>query len=41
MTALFFGLASDTSRFPFDEIGFGLFLVLVFALALVLFGRVD
>jgi hypothetical protein len=38
---VFFGLFGIASRFPFHELGFGVFLVGVFCVALVLFGRID
>jgi hypothetical protein len=41
VAGLIFGLFGDTNRFPFQEIGFAVFLVLVFGVALILFGRVD
>jgi hypothetical protein len=41
VAGLFFGLVGDINRFPFREVGFCAFLVLVFGVALALYGRVD
>jgi hypothetical protein len=38
---VFFGLFGTINKFPFQGIGFGVFLFGVFCVAFVLFGRID
>jgi len=39
--AVFFYVAGDVTKFPIGMLGFGVFLAGVFALSVVLYGRID